>query len=121
MLAVETLYKSSKEPQRFLLQLASSPGLPSYLVLPVWQYIYIDIYVHIYIYIYICIDNLLVRIYFVIEVIWWTGLAQWEFEFPFPGSLTSTFLCPPTWLWLLGNKVPISLGLGRGTADWGPA
>ena len=22
----------------------------------------------------------------------WTGLAQWEFEFPFPGSLTSTFL-----------------------------
>ena len=29
------------------------------------------------------IDNLLVR---------WTGLAPWEFEFPFPGSLTSTFL-----------------------------
>ena len=23
----------------------------------------------------------------------WTGLAPWEFEFPFPGSLTSTFLC----------------------------
>ena len=22
----------------------------------------------------------------------WTGLAAWEFEFPFPGSLTSTFL-----------------------------
>ena len=22
----------------------------------------------------------------------WTGLAQWVFEFPFPGSLTSTFL-----------------------------
>ena len=22
----------------------------------------------------------------------WTGLAPWEFEFPFPGSLTSTFL-----------------------------
>ena len=21
----------------------------------------------------------------------WTGLAPWEFEFPFPGSLTSTF------------------------------
>jgi len=24
----------------------------------------------------------------------WTGLAPWEFEFPFPGSLTSTFLTP---------------------------
>jgi len=22
----------------------------------------------------------------------WTGLAPWEFEFPFPGSLTSSFL-----------------------------
>jgi len=22
----------------------------------------------------------------------WTGLAPWECEFPFPGSLTSTFL-----------------------------
>ena len=22
----------------------------------------------------------------------WTGLAPWEFEFPFPGSLTATFL-----------------------------
>ena len=35
------------------------------------------------------IDNLLVRIDFVIEMIWWTGLAPWEFEFPFPGSLIS--------------------------------
>ena len=25
-------------------------------------------------------------------MIWWTGLAPWEFELPFPGSLTSTFL-----------------------------
>ena len=33
------------------------------------------------------IDNLLVRIHFIIEVIWWSGLAPWEFEFPFPGSL----------------------------------
>ena len=32
------------------------------------------------------IINLLVR------MIRWTGLASWEFEFPFPGSLTSTFL-----------------------------
>jgi len=27
-------------------------------------------------------------------MIWWTGLAPWEFEFPFPGSLISTFLVP---------------------------
>jgi len=38
------------------------------------------------------IDNLLVRIHFTIVMIRWTGLAPWEFEFPFPGSLTSTFL-----------------------------
>jgi len=39
------------------------------------------------------IDNLLVRMHFIIIVmIRWTGLAPWEFEFPFPGSLTSTFL-----------------------------
>ena len=40
------------------------------------------------------IDNLLVRIHFIIVMIRWTGLAPWEFEFPFPGSLTSTFLVP---------------------------
>ena len=33
--------------------------------------------------------NLLVRIHFIIVMIRWTGLAPWEFEFPFPGSLTS--------------------------------
>jgi len=38
------------------------------------------------------IDNLLVRIHFIIVMIRWTGLAPWEFEFPFPGSLTSTSL-----------------------------
>ena len=38
------------------------------------------------------IDNLLVRIYFIIVMMRWTGLAPWEFEVPFPGSLTSTFL-----------------------------
>ena len=38
------------------------------------------------------IDNLLVRIHFIIVMIRWTGLAPWEFESPFPGSLTSTFL-----------------------------
>ena len=35
------------------------------------------------------IDNLLVRNHFIIVMIRWTGLAPWEFEFPFPGSLTS--------------------------------
>ena len=39
------------------------------------------------------IDNLLVRIHLIIVMIRWTGLAPWEFEFPFPGSRTSTFLC----------------------------
>jgi len=38
------------------------------------------------------IDNLLVRIHFFIVMIRWNGLASWEFEFPFPGSLTYTFL-----------------------------
>jgi len=37
-------------------------------------------------------DNLLVRIHFIIVMIRWTGLAPWEFEFLFPGSLTSTVL-----------------------------
>ena len=37
------------------------------------------------------IDNLLVRIYIIIEMIRWTGLAPWEFEFPFPGGLVSSF------------------------------
>jgi len=35
-------------------------------------------------------EILLVRIHFVIVMIRWTGLAPWEYEFPFPGSLTST-------------------------------
>ena len=37
-------------------------------------------------------SNLLVRIHFIIVMIRWTGLALWGFEFPFPGSLTSTFI-----------------------------
>ena len=37
---------------------------------------------------------LLVQILCIIEMIWWTGLASWEFEFPFPGSLISSFLIP---------------------------
>ena len=38
------------------------------------------------------IDNLLVQFHIIIVVIRWTGLAPWEFEFPFPGSPTSAFL-----------------------------
>ena len=38
------------------------------------------------------ISHLLVQIPFIIVMIRRTGLAPWEFEFPFPGSLTSTFL-----------------------------
>ena len=49
------------------------------------------------------IDNLLV------VMIRWTGLAPWEFELPFPGSLTSTFLNRG---WKFRN-----LNLPRGGAD----
>ena len=38
------------------------------------------------------VKDLLVRIHFIIEMIWWNGLAPCESEFPFPGSLISTFL-----------------------------
>ena len=41
------------------------------------------------------IDNLLVRIHFIIVMIGWTSLAPWKFELPFPGILTSTFLVDP--------------------------
>ena len=35
------------------------------------------------------IDNLLVWAHFIIVMVRWTGLAPWDLEFPFPGSLTS--------------------------------
>ena len=35
----------------------------------------------------VLIDNLLVRIHFILVMIRWTGLAPWEFEFPFPGRM----------------------------------
>ena len=38
----------------------------------------------------LCIDNLLVRIHFIIVMIRWTGLAPWDFEFFFPGSPGAT-------------------------------
>ena len=37
-------------------------------------------------------DNLLVQIHLINEMIWWIRLAAWKVEFPFPGSLPSTFL-----------------------------
>ena len=40
-------------------------------------------------------DNQLVRNHFFIEIIWWTGLAPWEIEFPFPGSSTSGWPSTP--------------------------
>jgi len=39
---------------------------------------------------------------FPIAMIRWTGLSPWEFEFPFSGSLTSTFLCRMQ-AWLEGD------------------
>jgi len=42
----------------------------------------------------IFVDDLLVRIHFIIVMMRWTGLALWEFEFPFQGGLISTSLGP---------------------------
>jgi len=36
------------------------------------------------------IDNLLVRIHFIIGMIRWTGLASWEFEFPLQENIAMT-------------------------------
>ena len=36
------------------------------------------------------IDNLLVRIHFIVVMIRWTGLAPREFEFSFPGGASMT-------------------------------
>jgi len=43
-------------------------------------------------------DNILVRIHLIMSQMFFgrTGLAPWEFEFPLPGSLISTFLGDPT-------------------------
>ena len=64
------------------------------------------------------IDNVLVRIYFIIIMIRWTGLAPWEFEFPFPGSLTSTLLSGPghTHVHLRRHALGLCRQLGQGCA-----
>ena len=61
------------------------------------------------------IDNLLVRIHYIILVIRWTGLAPWESEFPFPGSLECTYLAPREEQ-LLGFRVQY-LGWEFGSGD----
>ena len=38
------------------------------------------------------LDNILVRIHFIIVIIRWIGLAPWELAFPFTGGFTSTVL-----------------------------
>jgi len=38
------------------------------------------------------IDNLLVQIHVIIVMIRWTGLAPWEFEFPFDEKVVATRL-----------------------------
>jgi len=58
------------------------------------------------------IDNLLVRIHFIIEMIWWTGLAPWESEFPFPGSLICTFP-------VKSSQLPISFDVGSASGRVG--
>ena len=41
------------------------------------------------------IDNLLARIHFIVVMIRWTGLAAWEFDFPFPhpAGVVDCFVC----------------------------
>ena len=51
------------------------------------------------------IDNLLVRIHFIIVMIRWTGLVPWEFAFPFPGSLTSTYPIKICWFRAPGEEM----------------
>ena len=57
------------------------------------------------------IGIILARVHFTIETIWWTGLAPWEFESPFPGTFASTFPALPTH--------PTASGPGPGRAHLG--
>ena len=59
-------------------------------------------------------------------MVWWTGLAPWEFEFPFPGSLTSTFLmnilrasCPPTPTAPTANATLVYYKKATVSPEWG--
>ena len=57
------------------------------------------------------IDNLLVRFDFISEMIWWTGLAPWEFEFPLPGSLICLALTPTLPSAAFRTEIPYAAGL----------
>ena len=54
------------------------------------------------------IDSLLVRIHFIIAMIR-TGLAPWQSEFLFPGSLTTTLLDTKAKVWAV-----VACGVARG-------
>ena len=58
------------------------------------------------------IDNLLVRIHFIIVMIRWTGLAPWEYALPFLGSPTSTFLAQGVAA-LMGAMTPMLATIAR--------
>ena len=58
-------------------------------------------------------NNLLVRVHFIIVMIRWTSLAPWELEFPFPGSLTSTFLAEHGLLFILSSSTEIDWTLTK--------
>jgi len=70
------------------------------------------------------VDNLLVRIHFIIVVVRWTGLAPWEFEFPF--FPTQTILCRPrapplivrTWSWKSPPQAISSTVFGVSGRKW---
>ena len=69
------------------------------------------------------IHNLLVRIHFGIVVMRWTDLAPCQLEFPFPGSLTSTFLCFCGWTTVRSNPGIYTFGLftkSVSSAMWPP-
>ena len=52
-------------------------------------------------------NNLLLRIHFLIKTIWWTNLAPWEFGLNFPGSLISTSLHTKTFLFSVSHSTHI--------------
>ena len=57
------------------------------------------------------VENLLVRIHFIIVMMRWTGLAPWEVECLLLGSLTSTFLARQSSSALLISRRPAAPGL----------
>ena len=63
-------------------------------------------------------DNLLVRIHFIIAMIRWTDLAQWRFEVPFPGCLTSTFLEALHLPYFPSSSTTSSTTSSKSTPDW---